>query len=221
MYGIHSEETTISAVHEKRKPYKCSICEKAFCHEYSLKQHNFDVHERKKTQMSERHYNEAPNQSPKSPAATIIDPATPVKTQPNEENLFKYDVQVIGDFKLKINLTRTHTPRTLTPIQPVQRISWRASMQLGITPENLLQLQMRSPSPTKNFAPTPIRTTMSNQNKEYVKSANKFSPLSSTSLHNLTTSPILNMPVNKRRRQPSKDSPSHPKRRRVSKKLYD
>ena len=136
-------------------------------------------------------------------------------------NLFKYDVQVIGDFKLKINGTPTNTPRTLTPTQPVQRISWRASMQLGITPENLLQLQMRSPSPTKNFAPTPIRTAMSNQNEENAKSANKFSPLSSTSLHNLTTSPILNMPVKKQRRQPSKDSLSRPKRRRVSKKLYD
>ena len=158
--------------------------------------------------------------------ATIIDPATtsyktPVKTPPDEEKLFKYDVQVIGDFKLKINRTPTNTPRTLTSLQPVQRISRRASMQLGITPENLLQLQTRSPSPMKKFAPTPIRTAMSNQNKENVKSAIKFSPLSSTSLHNLTTSPILNMPVNKRRRQPSKDSPSHPKRRRVSKKLYD
>ena len=158
--------------------------------------------------------------------ATIFDPATtscktPIKTQPDEERLFKYDVQVIGDFKLKINRTPTNTPRTLTSIQPVQRISRRASMQLGITPENLLQLQTRSPSPMKKFAPTPIRTAMSNQNKENVKSAIKFSPLSSTSLHNLTTSPILNMPVNKRRRQPSKDSPSNPKRRRVSKKLYD
>ena len=133
----------------------------------------------------------------------------------SDRNYFGIDDQV--DFKLKIN----QTPRTQTPIQPVQRISQRASMQLGITPENLLQLQTRSPSPMKRFAPTPIRTAMSNQNKENVKSAIKFSPLSSTSLHNLTTSPILNMPVNKRRRQPSKDSPSHPKRRRVSKKLYD
>ena len=146
---------------------------------------------------------------------------TPVKTQPNEERLFKYDVQVIGDFKLKINRTPTNTPRTLNPIQPVQRISRRASMQLGITPENLLQLQTRSPSPLKKFAPTPIRTAMSNQNKENVKSAIKFSPLSSTSLHNLTTSPILNMPVNKRRQRPSNDSSSRPNRRRVSKKLYD
>ena len=42
-----------------------------------------------------------------------------------------------------------------------------------------------------------------------------------TSLHNLTTSPILNMPVNKRRQRPSNDSSSRPNRRRVSKKLYD
>ena len=46
----------------------------------------------------------------------------------DEEKLFKYDVQVIGDFKLKINRTPTNTPRTLTSIQTVQRISRRASM---------------------------------------------------------------------------------------------
>ena len=36
------------------KPHKCSICKKAFCHEYSLKQHSVDVHDEKKAQISKK-----------------------------------------------------------------------------------------------------------------------------------------------------------------------
>ena len=118
---------------------------------------------------------------------------------------FDYAVKTIesprGDFKLKIN--RTLKPKNINPVS-VQRISRRASLQLGISPGKILQLQTKSPSPTK---------TKLNKNKE-----NKFSPLSSNSLFDLTTSPILSMPTSGRR--PSKDSPAR-KRRRVSKKLYE
>ena len=122
---------------------------------------------------------------------------------------FEYAVKTVespqGDFKLTIN--RTLKPKNSQKIPDCtvsQRISRRASLQLGISPGKILQLQTeKSPSPAKKFT----------KNKE-----NKFSPLSSNSLFDLTTSPILNMP-NKGRR-PSKDSPSR-KRRRVSKKLYE
>lgn len=106
-----------------------------------------------------------------------------------------------GEIKLRIKINRTLKPVTTN----CQRISRRASNQLGITPENLLLLQTRSPSPLKKL------------HKENIQ--HKFSPLSSTSLFNLTTSPILNVNLAKERR-PAKDSPSR-KRRRVSKKLYD
>ena len=48
MYGIHSEETTISAVHEKKKRYKCSVCDGLFDSKFQLKKHSFNVHEMKK-----------------------------------------------------------------------------------------------------------------------------------------------------------------------------
>ena len=111
-----------------------------------------------------------------------------------------------GDFKLTINRTLKPKNSQKIPDSTVsQRISRRASLQLGISPGKILQLQTeKSPLPSSKKL---------NKNKE-----NKFSPLSSNSLFDLTTSPILNMP-NKGRR-PSKDSPSR-KRRRVSKKLYE
>ncbi len=129
----------------------------------------------------------------------------PKKRKRVQEDDFDYNVKAVespnGEIKLKIN-------RTLKPINAtVQRISRRASLQIGISPENLLKLQTRSPSPVKKF------------NKENVQEKSKYSPLSSTSLFTLTTSPILNIDVHKERR-PSKNSPAR-KRRRVSKKLYD
>jgi uncharacterized Zn-finger protein len=36
-------------VHEKKEPYQCSICVKAFCNEDLMKEHNTMVHEGKKT----------------------------------------------------------------------------------------------------------------------------------------------------------------------------
>ena len=46
---VHNEH--IFANRKNRMPYQCSTCEKAFLHEDSLKEHNTDVHERKKIQM--------------------------------------------------------------------------------------------------------------------------------------------------------------------------
>lgn len=137
----------------------------------------------------------------------IVDLPKKRKRSETEEK-FSYDIKAVespnGEFKLKIN-------RTLKPLNSgafAQRISRRASQQLGLTPDNLLKLQTKSPSPLKKV-----------KDKENLQATSKFSPLSSTSLFNLTTSPILNVNLQKERR-PSKDSPSR-KRRRVSKKLYD
>ena len=139
-------------------------------------------------------------------------PSTSQSSQSSGEDSFTkfdYAVKTIespqGDFKLKINRTLKPKNSSANCEAMHQRISRRASLQLGIPPEKILQLQTRSPSPTKSAKVT--------KNKE-----NKFSPLSSQSLFDLTTSPILNMPSKGRR--PSKDSPSR-KRRRVSKKLYE
>ena len=44
MYGIHSEETTISAVHEKEKRYKCSVCDAPFDSNFQMRKHRFYVH---------------------------------------------------------------------------------------------------------------------------------------------------------------------------------
>lgn len=130
---------------------------------------------------------------------------------------FEYQVKTIdspnGEIKLKFNRTLKSVTNT-----PVQRISRRASTQLGISPSELLQLQTKSPSPQKKFKGLDL-------NKEnFVQASlanNRFSPLSSSSIHNLTTSPILNLPhMTSGGRRQSKDSPSR-KRRRVSKKLYD
>ena len=128
---------------------------------------------------------------------------------------FEYAVKTIespqGDFKLKINRTlkpknRSLETATAQAATTHQRISRRASLQMGISPGKILQLQTQSPSPMKKVK------TASTKNKE-----NKYSPLSSAALFHLTTSPILNMPNGRRA---SKDSPSR-KRRRVSKKLYE
>ena len=123
---------------------------------------------------------------------------------------FEYAVKTIespqGDIKLKINRTLKPKNHSLgTSASATQRISRRASLQLGISPGKILQLQTKSPSPAKKAKLT--------KNKE-----NKYSPLTSASLFHLTTSPILNMPNGRRR---SKDSPTGNKRRRVSKKLYE
>ena len=44
MYGIHSEETTISAVHEKKKRYNCSVCDAPFDSNFQMRKHRFYVH---------------------------------------------------------------------------------------------------------------------------------------------------------------------------------
>jgi hypothetical protein len=122
-----------------------------------------------------------------------------------------------GAFKLHIN-------RTKKPLQPFQRISRRTSFEFGMSPGKLLKLQTKSPSPVKK-----VRQSLDKENNHAARDKNtptkllqmnKYSPLSSTSLHNLTTSPILNCDLPKEGRRPSNDSPAR-KRRRVSKKLYD
>merc|ERR1719266_3248875 len=129
--------------------------------------------------------------------STPVNDESPEKKKPTTPVKFNYESKVVSETKLKINRTPV-----LKAFQPVQRISRRASQQLGLTPENLRQLLTRSPSPKKKIVPTP--TNISRSNKENFTSATKFSPLSSTSLADLTTSPILNLPFQKRRR-PSKD----------------
>ena len=44
MYGIHSEETTISTVHEKKKRYNCSVCDAPFDSKFQMRKHRFYVH---------------------------------------------------------------------------------------------------------------------------------------------------------------------------------
>ena len=180
-----------------------------------------DLPKKRKRYEMETNENKAveKNSSNERSIETTTKTTTPVKP--------KWAVKEVGELKLRLN-------RTLKPVNMVQRISRRTSMQLGMTPENLLQLQTRSPSPVKKMtsaftsrensvkssAAASASPSMGKSNKENsVKSKNKFSPLSSTSLHNLTTSPILNLPL-ERPRRPSRDSPTR-KRRRVSKKLYD
>ena len=86
-----------------------------------------------------------------------------------------------------------------------QRISRRTSMQLGFSPDKIVKMLTKSPSPVKKFKPD-------KENKTY-------SPMSSVGIFDVLNSPIQTMPPEKRK-SGMKDSPLT-KRRKVSKKLYD
>ena len=91
-------------------------------------------------------------------------------------------------------------------------------MQLGMSADMLLQMQTKSPSPVKKVRGLDKENIENASSSSSTSTACKYSPLSSTSLYNLTTSPILNMPLGRR----PKGTPTSPsgKRRKVSKKLY-
>merc|ERR1711902_413610 len=171
---------------------------------------------KRKRAVSEVEKNEEENQK------TTIKPPAPKMFSPPEKYDWKSNVieSPNGEVKLKINRTLLSESKrfNVNENQFVQRISRRTSTQLGISPDKLLKMQTRSPSPVKK-----IRGLIDKENFE--SSSVKYSPLSSTSLYNLTTSPILNMPIGRRnpRGLSGESSPSSPngKRRRVSKKLYN
>ena len=148
---------------------------------------------------------EAPKAA-KRPLPILNPPSTPK---------INYQVKAIespnGEFKLRINRTPQHQPL-------VQRISRRTSLQLGMSADMLLQMQTKSPSPVKKVRGLDKENIENASSSSSTSTTCKYSPLSSTSLYNLTTSPILNMPLGRR----PKGTPTSPsgKRRKVSKKLY-
>ena len=107
-----------------------------------------------------------------------------------------------GQIKIKINRSRQlasnkNTPESLSASGGGgQRVSRRMASEIGISAEELRQVMYKSPSPKKRVVAgkenSPDHKSQLAAVAQMDKDKRKYSPLSSRSLYDLTTSPILN-----------------------------
>ena len=152
---------------------------------------------------------------PATPTKSIVaTPLTPGQAIPPSSTVFISGGKTY--FIPKATMTQAVTqqqPATQTtpalPMSPVPPQQLQQQPNTQTAPNDTVQVQQ----PT-----TPTIGTVQAQSASGQKQNVHNKKLSSTSLHDLTTSPILNMPT--KRRRPPQESPVR-KRRRASKKLYN
>ena len=148
-------------------PGKCDLCFFASCTQIGLSNHMETAHGNSKSLTIENSSSlETTSTLSTTKGVKKIEIDTRKKFERNNTTPVKLNrgSKNSKNSKPKIN-------RTLPMIQPVQRISRRTSMQLGLTLENLLQIQQKSPFPERktlkkkptNYLETLVKKMLSNQ----------------------------------------------------------